>query len=239
MIVKATLYEQAYKKIKEGILKGTFKRDRLYCEQWFADYLNISRTPVRDACLRLKRDQYIDIIPNRGIVIKEISSQQVIEISQLRSSIDSFCAAYLAERIDTPEARKQYEKIKTINDQEQRMLLELGNISDHSIDVEFIQLDLEFHKEIISFTGNRRFMEINNEIYSYINLLGVEVVKIDTRKQESVDENEAILAAIASGDPIAAFKAACYHVEAIAKRLLKMMERQEKPEAQQDLNRVG
>jgi DNA-binding FadR family transcriptional regulator len=119
------------------------------------------------------------------------------------------------------------------------MLLELGNISDHSIDVEFIQLDLEFHKEIIGFTGNRRFMEINNEIYSYINLLGVEVVKIDTRKQESVDENEAILAAIASGDPIAAFKAACYHVEAIAKRLLKMMERQEKPEAQQDLNRVG
>jgi hypothetical protein len=45
MIVKATLYEQAYKKIKEGILKGTFKRDRLYCEQWFADYLNFPGHP--------------------------------------------------------------------------------------------------------------------------------------------------------------------------------------------------
>ncbi len=239
MIVKSTLYDQAYKKIKEGILKGEFQRDRLYCEQWFADYLNISRTPVRDACLRLKRDQYIDIIPNRGIVIKDISPQQVLEISQLRSSIDSFCAAYFAERIETPEARKQFGHIKSINEQEQKMLLDLGNISDHSIDVEFIQLDLEFHKQIIGFTGNRRFKEINNEIYSYINLLGVEVVKIDTRKQESVDENEAILAAIESGDPVAAWNAAKFHVDAIAKRLMILMEKEARPEPRQSLKRGG
>ncbi len=39
MIVKTTLYDQAYKKIKEGILKGEFQRGSSYCEQWFADYL--------------------------------------------------------------------------------------------------------------------------------------------------------------------------------------------------------
>lgn len=239
MIVKSTLYEQAYKKIKEGILKGEFQRNRLYCEQWFADYLNISRTPVRDACLRLKRDQYIDIIPNRGIMIKDISPQQVMEISQLRSSIDGYCAAFFAERIGTTEARKQFYKIKAINEQEQNMLLDLGNISDHSIDVDFIKLDLEFHKQIIGFTGNRRFKEINNEIYSYINLLGVEVVKIDTRKQESVDENEAILAAIESGDPFLAWNSARFHVDAIAKRLLAMMEKESSPESRQGIKRVG
>ncbi len=219
MIVKETLHSQAYRHIKNGILNGDFKHNCIYSEQFFADYLNISRTPVREALLRLKREQYVDIFPNRGIMLKSVDAASIISVSELRTAIEGYCAAYLAEHVMTPEGQERLRICEDICRQEEELLASATH-DPSTDDIHFIELDLKFHRTINDTPGNVRFLEIMSEIHSYINLLGVSVIKQENRKRESIDENYIILQAIRQGDADAAYHAARYHIDQIKRRLL-------------------
>ena len=60
------LQEEAYTHIKEQILSGALREELIYSETKIAAMIGISRTPVKDALVRLSQERLVDILPSRG-----------------------------------------------------------------------------------------------------------------------------------------------------------------------------
>ncbi|MEI3306732.1 MAG: GntR family transcriptional regulator [Dysosmobacter sp.] len=60
------LQEEAYTHIKEQILSGALREEQIYSETKIAAMIGISRTPVKDALVRLSQERLVDILPAGG-----------------------------------------------------------------------------------------------------------------------------------------------------------------------------
>ena len=81
----ALLKEQAYAALKERILTGAFPSGELLSErQLVAELGGMSKTPIRAALERLEADGLVRISPQQGILVREISIREIVEIFDLR-----------------------------------------------------------------------------------------------------------------------------------------------------------
>lgn len=71
--------------LRKAILNGTLQRgDRLIQEEW-AEKLNVSRMPIREALTQLQLEGLVEMVPNRGAVVTPITREDIEEIYQLRA----------------------------------------------------------------------------------------------------------------------------------------------------------
>lgn len=77
-----------YQKLKEDIIKGKYEPGSVFVEKDYANELNVSRTPVREAVLRLANEGYINIIPRKGTLISSISFEDIKSIYEYRMIIE-------------------------------------------------------------------------------------------------------------------------------------------------------
>lgn len=88
----ATLADSAYQRISEALLAGTIEPgSRLVMDQ-LAEQLDISRTPVRDALLRLEREGKIEPSGRRGYVVREIQQDDSLHLYQAREAVECYSA---------------------------------------------------------------------------------------------------------------------------------------------------
>ena len=85
------LNEQAYKHLQKLILENQLSYHEIYSETKLSKEIGISRTPFRDAIHRLAQEGYIDIIPNKGFMLHQLTKQDVNETFQVRSALESYC----------------------------------------------------------------------------------------------------------------------------------------------------
>lgn len=199
MVIKksVSLKEQAYKSILEGIVSGRIKRGQIYSEQWFADSFQISRTPVREALLQLRSEGLIEVRPNRGVVVRDLTEEDARNLMQMRSAIESYCAAYMAEHFREPEARASIERI--------RASLERCHENFNQAD------EMLIHEEIIRFSGNPLFIDQYDKLLAMIRLFWWEVIQTENRREEVYREHKYIIDSIAVGDPFEARRASMTH----------------------------
>jgi DNA-binding GntR family transcriptional regulator len=94
--------EDAYAAIRRAILEGALRPGERIVEQHLAERLNVSRTPVREALLKLERENLVARI-GRGMAVMRYSSDEVRDIYDLRAHLESFAARTAAERITEGE----------------------------------------------------------------------------------------------------------------------------------------
>jgi DNA-binding GntR family transcriptional regulator len=88
--------------IRRSILDGVLRPGERIVEQQLAERLNVSRTPVREALLKLERENLVARI-GRGMAVRRYSSDEVRDIYSLRAHLESFAARLAAERISEAE----------------------------------------------------------------------------------------------------------------------------------------
>jgi len=96
MLKKVSYKDQIYQYLKEAVVKGELLPGEVYSEKQFADKLNVSRTPVREAVLQLKNDDLIEIFNNRGFGVKATSPDDLRQILQARLAIEGYAVLCLA-----------------------------------------------------------------------------------------------------------------------------------------------
>lgn len=94
--------EETYLSIRRSILEGGLRPGDRIVEQQLAELLNVSRTPVREALLKLERENLVARI-GRGMAVKRYSSDEVRDIYNLRAHLESFAARTAAGRITEGE----------------------------------------------------------------------------------------------------------------------------------------
>jgi DNA-binding GntR family transcriptional regulator len=94
--------DEAYESIRRAILEGTLRPGERIVEQRLAKLLNVSRTPVREALLKLERENLV-ARAGRGMAVRSFSAEEVHDIYDLRAHIESYAARRAAERITDAE----------------------------------------------------------------------------------------------------------------------------------------
>src|SRR5215813_7457558 len=98
-----SLKEQAYQAIKHRLITCAFKPGQELSENAVADALKIGRTPVHQAFDRLHSEGLVDVQPRKGIVVRPINLDEVIEIIETRLLNETFAVRLAAERASSAE----------------------------------------------------------------------------------------------------------------------------------------
>ena len=151
---RASLEEQAYLRLKRDILTCAFKPGEILNEVQLCERLGIGRTPVHQAIAELQYDRLVQVIPRKGIVVRPVSIDEYLDLTDVRL-VNDVEAARLAALHRTPEDLKQMERL--IDE------MESAYASDDLRTV--ILADRELHVFIARCSGNAVLEEVVRSIF--------------------------------------------------------------------------
>ena len=145
-----TAASRIYQKIKDQIIEGRYPPGMRITEQNIATEFSLSRTPVREALRMLAADGFLIFTPNSGTVVREWVPEQVRELFDLRSLIESDIARLASQKISA----KEIDTLKALQDliESQGTLATNGNANRIS------PINREFHQVIAQAARNERLI---------------------------------------------------------------------------------
>lgn len=191
-----------FDKIREDILSDTYVVGDKIVEAKLADKLGVSRTPVREALKQLELDGLVDNIPNRGVVVKGISTQDIQDIYSIRVLIEGIAARWAVERMDDSVV----EDLKEIYD--------LMEFYTYKNDLERnFELNTRFHETIYAATKSRYLEQILKDFQLFIKSTRNRSFHSIGRAKKSLEEHKHILDAFIERDSEKASQATMDHIE--------------------------
>lgn len=194
------LADIVYNQLLEAIRSGAISDDERLVQEKLAEEMQISRTPVREALLRLEQEGILVVAQRGGFRVYRMSRDEVHELYQARAAIEGQAMRVLATN---PDAKKMLELRKLIEKEE--------NISSPSIDAYFTA-NRNIHRKIVELSDNRYLLEMFDNIWnrgvSY-NLFAA-IAKIDLA--QSLGDHLKLVDAIETGNPIVAMEAIVDHI---------------------------
>ncbi|MDB5407403.1 MAG: transcriptional regulator, GntR family [Rhodospirillales bacterium] len=207
-----SLRDLAYEAIKHRIIACTFKPGEYINEAYVSATLGFGRTPVHQAIDRLMLEGMVEVIPRKGVIVKPVSLQEVMEIIEVRLLNETYCVRLAAERADDTDiaalsdilARaKEWTAVRNV---EQMMLL-----------------DREFHLVLARAAKNAVLGEILRKLHERSLRFWFISLNAPNRHDSVQDQHDAILAAIRDHDPDAAAAAMRAHIESFRSNVARVL----------------
>lgn len=207
---KSTIVHYVTENLRRAILNGTLKKDeRLIQEEW-ADRLEVSRMPIREALTQLQLEGLVEMVPNRGAIVTPITNDDIEEIYHLRALLEG-----LAVEKSLP--------FLTIEDKEhlKEILIQMESltISDETND-EYTTLNSIFHETL---RKGCQWPRVRN----MVNTLGISPIAPNLLKpyhQQTQEEHRRIYEAVLRGDPAELRAVVEYHILRTKNNLIYYME---------------
>lgn len=201
-----SLTEHAYQRLKAAIREGSIEPRRFYPLGDVAEGFGISRTPVREAVLKLSHEGLLEILPQRGFRIREISPEEADEVFELRTLLEGRTVEKLAKRASPEDVRK----LRAILRRQSRFLNDTPR---------FLEVDEEFHLTMLELAGFRRARDFMVSLRDVIWLLGSEALSLPGRLQEVLAEHTAVVDHIEHGEAAAGRRSIAGHLESTATKI--------------------
>jgi DNA-binding GntR family transcriptional regulator len=90
--------EKAYRAVLDSIVAGSVPAGTLLTEGVVAEEIGMSRTPVREAFLRLSSEGLLDLYPKRGAIVTAVNGAEIDELLQVRTMFEKNAVDWIAER---------------------------------------------------------------------------------------------------------------------------------------------
>ena len=179
-----SLSTMAYDKIKRMILSGELKQGQVISINAMAETLNISRTPITNACQKLEFEKLLTVLPKQGALINTISLETACGIYELRAAIESYNAKRVLDKLtekDVQILEESLEKQRTYYHKPDSLM--------------FMDEDIFFHRYILEKSINDELLSVINQLYDRAFILGTKNSN-RVRMEQSIIEHEKILNAI-------------------------------------------
>lgn len=191
--VRAAAKDRALDYVKRQVLTGAFPGGELISEGEVASALGMSRTPVREAFLRLEAEGLLRLYPQRGALVVPVSSEEARAVIEARLVLEQFAAGKVVGR--GPAVRAAVFERLSVELERQR---DAAAKSDWE---EFLEADRAFHKITLDESGNR----ILSDFYSTLRdrqmrMIGESVARDRQRMTSIMDEHQGIAEALRDGD---------------------------------------
>lgn len=198
------LREVVFVTLRRQILRGELKPGERLMEISLAKRLGVSRTPIREAIRKLEHEGLVVMIPRRGAHVAEITRQELNDVLEVRLSLEILAIEKAVDRMKEPEIRKLKRaeaEFAELVERDDVDLTELGEADEH------------FHDVIYEGTGNRRLIQILNNLREQMYRFRVEYMKTKNIRQTLVDEHDAIVRAVESHDKEEAVRLTRLHID--------------------------
>lgn len=206
----ASLTDQAVAAIRQAVRDGALVPGRLYSAYQIADYLGVSRSPVREALMRLAESGMVSFERNRGFRIVLPGPRDIAEVFQLRLLLEVPAARRAAD-----SAAASPELVAALRAEFDAMRRAAAG---HDEPV-FMRHDQRLHALIVAATGNSRVVKVVDGLRDLTRLLGASTVDRSRDLDDILAEHLPILDAIAAGDGAAAGRAMAGHITHTGKLL--------------------
>jgi DNA-binding GntR family transcriptional regulator len=198
-----------YKTLREDILAMRLKSGAVLLERAIAERLGVSRTPVREALLRLEAEGLTRRYPKMGMVVTELTLRDVVEAFQIREFIEPPAAAEAANRLrpeEMAELLARFDELETTD------LPDAEKYARHNL------LDTKIHDLIIESLGNRRLIDLMDNIRSIC--VRARIIGTPIRFTQSTREHQELIRAIMNRDAAGAEQFMRLHLANTRQRLI-------------------
>lgn len=193
--------EGVYRTLREAILSQVLAPTTKLAEEELAGRFGISRTPVREAILRLEAEGLASRTSGRTATVTEISPREIVEIYEVRAVIDGLAAELAATHIEPPAISS----LEWINEQ----MRQAGESGDFPT---LMELNLRFHAEIGEASQNIFLRQTMQTVHDRVRRLPGTTFSYGERWKEVLEEHGAIIAALRDHDPEHSFQRARTHM---------------------------
>ena len=200
--------ELVYQKLRAALESGALKPGQRVMEVEVANWLEVSRTPVREALRRLESEGMLAVEPRMGLVVASISRQAMLELYVMREVLEGTAARLCARHASEPELVELEELVK----REERLQGNPKALARHN---------RLFHETIHRGAHNRYLEKSLNAVNDTMHLLGPSQMLIPERAQGAQAEHAAIFEFIRKHDADGAEAAARKHVRSAQQQRLK------------------
>jgi DNA-binding GntR family transcriptional regulator len=181
-----SLNDMAYQSLKGGILAGKLTAGEIYSELELARQFGISRTPVREALLRLSAENLIVFHPRKGMSINYFNKEDIENLFELRKAIEEATISKMAMNL----SEEQIQAAKGIIAEQENCIK-----NDYN-ETLFLELDRKLHLLFIEASRNRFVVQTYNSIRDYMTISAKKGLARKGRAHEVVREHKAIVEAL-------------------------------------------
>jgi DNA-binding GntR family transcriptional regulator len=198
---QAPAADSVYRALRQGIITGVLAPGARLGEEALAGELKVSRTPVREALLRLEAENLADRAPRRGLIVSRVSPEEIIEVYRVRQVIDGLAAELAAESA----ASQDIMRLAAIHERFER--------ANHDGDVPaLLAANLQFHEAIAEAGRNHVLLMLMRQIHDRVRRFQGTTFTEPGRADAVLAEHARMLEAIQRRDPAAASKEAREHM---------------------------
>lgn len=188
-----------YRWLKNHIAGLPRQEGSFLTEMGVAEAAGTSRTPVREALLRLQAEGVVQLVPKKGAFVPPISDSEVQAVMQARGLVEDWCVRQV-----TPLVGGLAEELD-------RLIAEQEGLAEDP--VAFIDCDRTFHRTIVRRAGNPVLAEFYESLRERQVRMGLHALaSAEDRVRTVLDEHAAIVSAVRSGDAEQAAYAVATHL---------------------------
>lgn len=206
--------ELAYQQIRAQILNNEMSAGFQITEKDLAERLNISRTPTREALLRLAAEGLIDIWPRHGMRVKHISVDDLREIYQIITVLEAAAAGLAARR------RPPAETIAEMR----RSIAAMDKALSKDDLLAWADADRQFHRQLAQASGNQRLVDVVDTYTGQAHRLRMLTLRLRPKPTNSNRDHEEVVNAIAAGDAKRAEEVHRRHREKSGEMLINLLQ---------------
>ena len=206
------LRDVVFQTLRQAILRGELKPGERLMEIHLANRLGVSRTPIREAIRKLELEGLVTMIPRRGAEVAQITEKSMNDVLEVRRAMDALCVELACDRITDEElealkkACEGFEQAVKTRDAKK-----------------IAQADVALHDIIVQATGNKRLIQLVNNLSEQMYRYRFEYIKDFSQHEKLVEEHRIIYESIVKKDRETASTAAKLHIDNQKKAIIKQI----------------
>ena len=151
---RTRLADDVYEQILSAILSGKIVPGERLIQETIASQIDVSRTPVREAFLRLEREGVLEAAGRGGFRIRDITEKEIQDLYLAREAVEGFAAKLLAGALSQEQAQNIETAVRS----------EMGLKSNHK--EEHFHANRTIHRTIVAQTGNGILLDMFDSIWN-------------------------------------------------------------------------
>ena len=198
-----SIADQIFEQLEKDILSGKYQRGEVLSELRLSKEMNVSRTPIREALLRLAQENILQET-GRGMVVIGITNDDMLDMYDIRLHLEGEAARRAAVSITD----EQLAQLQELTELQRFYINKQGNSSSEHTK----NLDSQFHEVLYAASGSKSYTEVLVRLHKKMSKFRMASVSKQSRALQSNDEHMEICRAMALHDPDAAEDAVLKHV---------------------------
>jgi DNA-binding GntR family transcriptional regulator len=182
-----TATSRAYDHVKQAILDCAYPGGALLSEGEIATEVGVSRTPVREALLRLETESLVRLYPKRGALVLPVSPQEISDVMEARELVETFTSG---KATLGPQLIHELTAL-------------LDAMREHSAAAdtkEFARADRCFHRAIVAAAGNDILIQLYDSLRDRQLRMAQLTANDPSRTADAIRDHAEIVEAVRSGD---------------------------------------